>query len=104
MKDYLEQLDAFDEGAFLVADGAYSGEMNSRIVASDTLKEECNSCPYKDRCHPRFLKTRVRKEVSWKAVGRAKQLQYMKLRNAISTRVFETEWKQSHLFYEDDIR
>ena len=26
----------------------------------------------------RFLKTRVRKEVSWKAVGRAKQLQYMK--------------------------
>ncbi|MBC8545185.1 transposase [Clostridiales bacterium NSJ-32] len=78
MKDYLEQLDAFDEGAFLVADGAYSGEMNSRIVASDTLKEECNSCPYKDRCHPRFLKTRVRKEVSWKAVGRAKQLQYMK--------------------------
>ena len=26
----------------------------------------------------RFLKTRVRKEVSWKSVGRAKQLQYMK--------------------------
>lgn len=25
-----------------------------------------------------FLKTRVRKEVSWKSVGRAKQLQYMK--------------------------
>ena len=24
-----------------------------------------------------FLKTRVRKEVSWKSVGRAKQLQYM---------------------------
>ena len=40
--------------------------------------EECSSCPYKDRCRPRFLKTRVRKEVSWKSVGRAKQLQYMK--------------------------
>jgi len=40
--------------------------------------EECNSCPYKDRCQPRFLKNRVRKEVSWKAVGCAIQLQYMK--------------------------
>lgn len=39
---------------------------------------ECEKCPYKERCNPRFLKTRVRKEVSWKSVGRAKQLQYMK--------------------------
>lgn len=38
----------------------------------------CENCPFKERCNPRFLKTRVRKEVSWKAVGRAKQLQYMK--------------------------
>lgn len=132
MKDYLEQQDTFDEGAFIVADGAYSGETNSQIAASHNLKlittnftgrkpdeiyadfkfsndghfllecingcapeeciydsgndrsvayfktEECSSCPYKERCQPRFLKTRVRKEVSWKAVGRAKQLQYMK--------------------------
>ena len=107
MKDYLEQQDTFDDGAFLVADGAYSGEMNSQIKFSDDghfllecingctpseciydsgndrsvayfKTEECSSCPYKDRCQPRFLKTRVRKEVSWKAVGRAKQLQYMK--------------------------
>lgn len=132
MKDYLQQQDAFEEGAFLVADGAYSAETNSQIAASHNLKlvttnftgrkpdeiyadfkfsddghyllecingcapeactydsgndrsvawfktEECNSCPYKDRCQPRFMKTRVRKEVSWKAVGRAKQLQYMK--------------------------
>ena len=132
MKDYLEQQDTFGEGAFLVADGAYSGEANARMAASHNLKlvttnftgrkpdeiyagfkftedghfliecingckpeectydpgndrcaayfkpEECSSCPYKDRCQPRFLKTRVRKEVSWKAVGRAKQLQYMK--------------------------
>ena len=31
-----------------------------------------------DKCNPRFLKNRVRKEVSWKSVGRAKQLRYMK--------------------------
>lgn len=132
MKDYLEQQGTFDNGSFLVADGAYSGEANSRIAASHNLKlvttnftgrkpdeiyadfkfsddghfllecingctpsectydsrndcsvayfktEECGSCPYKERCQPRFLKTKVRKEVSWKAVGRAKQLQYMK--------------------------
>ena len=132
MKDYLQQQDTFEKGAFLVADGAYSGETNSRIAASHNLKlvttnftgrkpdeiyadfkfsedrkilleckngckreectydsgndrsvayfklEDCSSCPYKDRCQPRFLKRRVRKEVSWKAVGRAKQLQYMK--------------------------
>jgi hypothetical protein len=49
---------------------------NDRSVAYFKT-EECSSCPYKDRCQPRFLKSRVRKEVSWKAVGRAKQLQYM---------------------------
>lgn len=132
MKDYLEQQDVYEDGAFIVADGAYSGEANSRIAASHNLKlvttnftgrkpdeiyadfqftqdgryllrcingckpdeciydpdndrsvayfetETCNCCSYKDKCKPRFLKTRVRKEVSWKAVGRARQLQYMK--------------------------
>ena len=132
MKDYLEEQGAYDKGAFLVADGAYSGETNIGIAASHNLSlvttnftgrkpdeiyaefkftgdghflmecineskpekctydprndrsvayfkpEECSSCPYEDRCQPRFLKTRVRKEVSWKAVGRAKHLQYMK--------------------------
>lgn len=132
MKDYLEQQETFEDGAFIVADGAYSGEENSRLSASHNLKlvttnftgikpddiyadfkftedgktllscandcvpsscryessndcsiayfkmEECNSCPYKDRCHPHFLKTKVRKSVSWKAVGRANQLKYMK--------------------------
>ena len=38
MKDYLEQQDTFDEGAFIVADGAYSGETNSQIAASHNLK------------------------------------------------------------------
>lgn len=132
MRDYLERQGTFDEGAFLVADGAYSGEANSRTASSHNLRlittnftgrkpdeiyagfkfsdnghlliecingctpekctydpgndrcvaffktKECGSCPYKDRCRPRFLKTGVRKEVSWKSVGRAKQLQYMK--------------------------
>lgn len=50
---------------------------NDRSVAYFKT-EECSSCPYKDRCQPRFMKTRVRKEVSWNAVERAKQLQYMK--------------------------
>ena len=50
---------------------------NERSVAYFKT-EVCSSCPYKERCKPRFLKTKVRKEVSWKAVGRAKQLQYMK--------------------------
>lgn len=132
MKDYLEQHDTFNDGAFLVADGAYNSETNSQMASSHNLKlittnftshkpdeiyadfkftedghfliecingctpekciydsgnersvayfktEECNSCPYRERCKPRFLKTRVRKEVSWKSVGRAKQLQFMK--------------------------
>lgn len=50
---------------------------NERSVAYFKT-EVCSSCPYRERCQPRFLKTRVRKEVSWKSVGRAKQLQYMK--------------------------
>lgn len=132
MKDYLEQQDTFDDGSFIAADGAYSGEANLKTAESHNLKlvttnftgrkpdeiyadfrftedghfliecingckpeectydpgndrsvayfktKECDTCPYKDRCQPRFLKTRVRKEVSWKAVGRAKQLEYMK--------------------------
>ena len=40
-------------------------------------RSKCEECRYRDRCQPRFLKTRARKEVSWKSVGRAKQLQYM---------------------------
>lgn len=132
MKDYLDNQSKYPDGAYLVADGAYSGEQNSAIAESHNLKlvttnftgrkpdeiyadfiftddghyliqcknnckpmectydsrndrsvayfetRACQSCPYKDICKPRFLKNKVRKEVSWKAVGRAKQLQYMK--------------------------
>mgnify|MGYP003183354330 CR=1 FL=1 len=49
---------------------------NERSVAYFRISD-CEGCPYKERCQSRFLKTRVRKEVSWKSVGRAKQLQYM---------------------------
>ena len=131
MKDYLKRKKDFSDGSFLVADGAYSGEKNSRLASEHNLKlvttnftgrkpdeiyadfvfidagkylikcknnrvpedciydpgnersvayfriSDCEGCPYKERCQSRFLKTRVRKEVSWKSVGRAKQLQYM---------------------------
>ena len=131
-KEEVENPYRFDDGSFIVADGAFNSEMNSQMAASHNLKlvttnftgrkpdeiyadfkftedgrfliecihgctptectydsgnersvayfktEQCNSCPYKERCNPRFLKDRVRKEVSWKSVGRAKQLQYMK--------------------------
>lgn len=131
MKDYLNEKKDFSDGSFIVADGAYSGEENSRLASEHNLKlvttnftgrkpdeiyadfvftddgkylikcknncvpedciydpdndrsvayfriSDCEGCPYKERCQPRFLKTRIRKEVSWKSVGRAKQLQYM---------------------------
>lgn len=133
MKDYLNGNKDFSDGSFIVADGAYSGEENSRLASEHNLKlvttnftgrkpdeiyadfvftndgkylikcknncmpedciydpsndrsvayfqiSDCAKCPYKERCQPRFLKTRVRKEVSWKSVGRAKQLQYMRI-------------------------
>ena len=47
---------------------------NDRSIAYFRISD-CEGCPYKEWCQPRFLKTRVRKEVSWKSVGRAKQLQ-----------------------------
>ena len=132
MKDYLKDKKDFCDGSFIVDDGAYSGEANSRLASEHNLKLvttnftgrkpdeiyadfiftengqyllkckngcipeeckydphndcsiayfktcECENCPYKKSCNPRFLKKRVRKEVSWKSVGRAKQLQYMK--------------------------
>ena len=132
MKDYLNRNKDFSDGSFIVADGAYSSEENSRLASEHNLKlvttnftgrkpdeiyadfvftndgkylikcknncmpedciydpsndrsvayfqiSDCTKCPYKERCQPRFLKTRVRKEVSWKSVGRAKQLQYMR--------------------------
>ena len=52
MKNYLEQQNTFDEGAFIVADGAYSGEENSQIAALDFQKlldyiNSLNNCAQK---------------------------------------------------------
>lgn len=38
MKDYLEQQDNFDDGSFIVADGSYSGEVNSKTAEFHNLK------------------------------------------------------------------
>ncbi len=126
MKVYLENQNNFQDGSFLMADGANSCGDNSKLATSNNLKlittnftgrspdeiyadfefsedghfllkcangctplhciyesynnrsiayfktEECHICPYKDRCKSRFLKYKVHKEVSWKAVVRAK--------------------------------
>ncbi len=132
MKDYLNQQEIFEDGAFIVADGAFNSDANLQMAEAHNLKlittnftgrkpdeiyadfkftedghfliecinkctpiectydsgnersvayfkiEQCDSCPYKERCNPRYLKDKIRKEVSWKSVGRSKQLQYMK--------------------------
>lgn len=75
---------------------------NERSVAYFKT-EECRSCPYRERCQPRFLKTSVRKEVSWKSVGRAKQLQYMKTEEFIWYAHFRNGVEAFPLFYEEDI-
>lgn len=41
-------------------------------------KEKCNNCPYKDKCKPKFHKTKTSLVLSWKTASRAKQLRYMK--------------------------
>ena len=38
MKDYLKRKKDFSDGSFLVADGAYSGEKNSRLASEHNLK------------------------------------------------------------------
>lgn len=116
MKDYLNEKKDFSDGSFIVADGACSGEENSRLASEHNLKlvttnftgrkpdeiyadfvftddgkylikcknncvpedciydpgndrsvayfriSDCEGCPYKERCQPRFLKTRVRRK------------------------------------------
>lgn len=38
MKDYLNEKKDFSDGSFIVADGAYSGEENSRLASEHNLK------------------------------------------------------------------
>ena len=50
---------------------------NDRCVAY-FMRESCESCSHFIECNPRLYKTKVKKEVSWKAVNRAQQLRFMK--------------------------
>lgn len=52
-------------------------EHNDRCNAHFAL-EDCANCPYREECNPSFRKSYALREVSWKAVNRAKQLRYMK--------------------------
>lgn len=52
-------------------------EHNDRCNAHFAL-EDCASCPYRGECNPSFRKSYALREISWKAVNRAKQLRYMK--------------------------
>lgn len=52
-------------------------EHNDRCNASFAL-EDCKNCPYKEECNPQLRKGYALRELSWKAVNRAKQLRYMK--------------------------
>lgn len=40
-------------------------------------KADCEQCPYKDQCKPQLRSGYALRELSWKAVNRAKQLRYM---------------------------
>jgi hypothetical protein len=41
-------------------------------------RTECMQCPYAKQCRPRFKGKQALREISWKAVNRARQLRYMK--------------------------
>lgn len=49
---------------------------NERCIAH-FQKCDCESCPYRNKCNPRFTKNYAFKEVSYKTVNQAKQLRYM---------------------------
>lgn len=52
-------------------------ERNDRCNAHFSLSD-CQNCPYRQECNPRILKGYALRELSWKAVNRAKQLRFMK--------------------------
>lgn len=52
-------------------------ERNDRCNAHFSLSE-CQNCPCQKECNPRMLKGYALRELSWKAVNRAKQLRFMK--------------------------
>ena len=52
-------------------------EHNDRCAAI-FKKSDCIECPYLAECKPRLRQNSALKELSWKAVNRAKQLRFMK--------------------------
>lgn len=50
----------------------HNDRCNAHFAASD-----CKSCPYKEECNPSFHQSYALREISWKAVNRARQLRYM---------------------------
>ena len=55
-------------------------EHNDRCNAHFPI-EDCKNCIYREQCNPRFRKSYALREISWKAVNRAKQLRYMQTGN-----------------------
>ena len=52
-------------------------QSNDRCAAYFT-RRDCEECPYVKQCCPRFKGKQASREISWKAVNRAKMLRYMK--------------------------
>lgn len=54
--------------------------MMSIMIAAAAIfkKSDCIECPYLAECKPRLRQNSALKELSWKAVNRAKQLRFMK--------------------------
>lgn len=53
-------------------------EPNNDRCDARFVKSDCELCAYIGECAPRFKGNQAVKEISWKAVNRAKQLRYMK--------------------------
>lgn len=51
-------------------------EHNDRCNAHFAVSD-CKNCPYKEECNPSFHQSYALREISWKAVNRARQLRYM---------------------------
>ena len=53
-------------------------DQNNDRCAAYFRRTDCEHCPYVKQCAPRFQGNQAVREISWKAVNRAKMLRYMK--------------------------
>lgn len=53
-------------------------DQNNERCAAYFRRTDCEQCPYVKECAPRLKGNQAVKEISWKAVNRAKMLRYMK--------------------------